>query len=145
MHSHAVHGVAVSAQQEGLLPISQQALVVLTSLGYHDYEGIALSEEEKPRLVADLGGHRHLMLRNHGLLTAAPTIPDAFLAMYTLVAACTIQVRAQSSAQPLRLVPEAIRARIAEQATAVTGGLGGQLAWPGLLRRLRRDTPGFDA
>lgn len=145
MHSHAVNGVAVSAQNEGLLPISQQALVVLTSLGYHDYEGIALSDEEKPRLVQDLGPHRHLMLRNHGLLTVAATIPDAFLAMYTFEAACTIQVRALSSGQPLRAVSPAILDGIAAQATTVTGGLGGQLAWPGLVRKLRRQCPGFDA
>ena len=71
MHTHSINGVAVSAQAEGVLPISQQATLVLASLGYHDYEGIALNEEEKPRLVTDLSDNTFLMLRNHGLLTVS--------------------------------------------------------------------------
>src|SRR5207245_9407395 len=82
MHTHSLNGVAVSAQKSGLLPISQQSLIVLSSLAYHDYEGIALNEDEKPRLVHDLGTRNFLMLRNHGLLTVATTPADAFLAMY---------------------------------------------------------------
>ena len=74
MHTHSINGVAVSAQREGVLPISQQSLFVLASLGYHHYEGVALNEEEKPRLVADLGTNNFLMLRNHGLLTVGNTI-----------------------------------------------------------------------
>src|SRR5882724_6470782 len=70
MHLHTDYGIAVSAQKDGLLPISQQAMGVLSSLGYHDYEGLALNEDEKPRLVRDLGDKNFLMLRNHGLLTA---------------------------------------------------------------------------
>ncbi len=71
MHTHTPNGVAVSAQKNGLLPISQQSMGVLSSLSYHDYEGLALNEDEKPRLVRDLGDKNFLMLRNHGLLTAA--------------------------------------------------------------------------
>src|SRR5437763_1888001 len=95
MHTHSLNGVAVSAQRGGLLPISQQSLFVLSSLGYHDYEGVALRDDEKPRLERDLGDKAFLMLRNHGLLTAADTIPDAFLQMYIFENACDIQVRAQ--------------------------------------------------
>ncbi|HEX7719336.1 MAG TPA: class II aldolase/adducin family protein, partial [Woeseiaceae bacterium] len=79
LHTHTPAGVAVSAQVAGLLPISQASLFPMISIGYHDYEGVALNPEEKPRLVADLGAHSTLILRNHGLLTAAATIPDAFL------------------------------------------------------------------
>ena len=75
MHTHSPNGVAVSAQKNGLLPISQQSMGVLASLGYHDYEGLALNEDEKPRLVRDLGDKNYLMLRNHGLLTAPPRSP----------------------------------------------------------------------
>ena len=96
MHVHTLNGIAVSAQRGGLLPISQQSLFVLSSLAYHDYEGVALRAEEQPRLVHDLGDNTFLMLRNHGLLTAAGSMADAFLAMYVFEAACTIQVRAQS-------------------------------------------------
>src|ERR1700743_626208 len=84
MHTHSVNGVAVSAQEAGLLPLSQQSLGVLTPLGYHDYEGIALNEAEKPRLVQDLGSNTYLMLRNHGLLTVGGTPAAAFGAVHFL-------------------------------------------------------------
>src|SRR5437870_282290 len=90
MHLHTDYGIAVSAQKEGLLPISQQAMFALASLGYHDYEGLALNEEEKPRLVADLGDKNHLILRNHGLLTVGSTVAEAFLSMFILERACKI-------------------------------------------------------
>ena len=96
VHTHSLNGVAVGAQKGGVLPVSQQSIFVLSSLGYHAYEGVALNEAEKPRLVADLGDKSFLMLRNHGLLTVAETIADAFVLMYIFEAACTIQVRAQS-------------------------------------------------
>ncbi len=92
LHLHTLAGVAVSCQKEGLLPISQQSLFVLDQLGYHDYEGVALNDAEKPRLVADLGRNTFLILRNHGLLTVGRSIADAFLAMFTLARACEIQV-----------------------------------------------------
>src|SRR6202166_1456944 len=79
LHVHSINGIAVSAQKNGVLPISQQSIFVLSSLGYHDYEGVALNPEEKPRLVKDLGNKRYLMLRNHGLLTVGATPADAFL------------------------------------------------------------------
>ena len=138
LHVHSVNGVAVSAQKAGLLPISQQSLFVLASLGYHDYEGVALNEDEKPRLVRDLGSKTFLMLRNHGLLTAAPTIADAFLSMYLFEAACMIQVRAQSGGGELVQIAKPILEGIQAQAKTVTRGLGGALVWPGLLRKLDR-------
>src|SRR5258705_1114074 len=97
LHIHSLDGIAVSTQPEGVLPISQQSIFVLASLAYHDYEGVALNEDERPRLVRDLGDRNFLMLRNHGLLTAAETIADAFLFMYVFEASCTIQVRAQTA------------------------------------------------
>ena len=144
MHTHSLNGVAVSAQQDGVLPISQQSLFVLASLGYHDYEGVALNAEEKPRLVADLGESNFLMLRNHGLLTVCNTIADAFLFMYLFEATCMIQVRALAGGKDLSLVNERIVAGIKQQAEQVTKGLGGALAWPGLLRKLDRKNPGYD-
>jgi ribulose-5-phosphate 4-epimerase/fuculose-1-phosphate aldolase len=144
MHIHSVNGVAVSAQQDGLLPLSQQSLVVLKSLSYHDYEGVALSADEKPRLVKDLGNSSTLILRNHGLLTVGPTAAEAFVAMYLCEAACMIQVRAQSGDGKLRMIPQTILDGIKQQVTQVTKGTGfGALAWPGLLRRLDRRNPGY--
>lgn len=144
MHTHSINGVAVSAQKEGVLPLSQQSLFVLSSLGYHTYEGVALNDEEKPRLVADLGANNFLMLRNHGLLTAGKTIADAFLYMYLFEASCMIQVRALAGAKEMVLVDSRIVAGIQQQAEQVTKGLGGGLAWPGLLRKLDRKNPGYD-
>lgn len=144
LHVHSLNGVAVSAQKQGVLPISQQSIFVLAGLAYHDYEGVALVDAEKPRLVADLGTKNYFMLRNHGLLTIAPTIPDAFQLMYTFEAACTIQVRAQAGGGELTLISQQIIDGALEQARQVTKGLGGRLAWPGLLRRLDRRNPGYD-
>ena len=143
LHIHSLHGIAVSAQKEGLLPISQQSLFCLSSMAYHDYEGVALNEDEKPRLVADLGTRNFLILRNHGLLTVGASIPDAFLFMYLLEASCRIQVLAQSGGKELISVPRPILAGIQAQAEKVTRGLGGALAWPGLLRRLDREDPSY--
>ena len=143
LHTHTKAGIAVAAQKNGLLPLSQVSLFPLASVAYHDYEGVALNDEEKPRLVADIGDKSFLILRNHGLLTAAKSIPDAFLAMYLLETACQIQIMAQSSGAELSQISPQILAGIAAQAEKVTKGLGGQLAWPGLLRKLDRVNPGY--
>ena len=143
LHTHTRAGIAVSAQKEGLLPLSQISLVALASVGYHDYEGIALNEEEKPRLVADLGENKLLILRNHGLLAVGASIPDAFLAMYALETACQTQIMAQSSGAQLTQISPQILAGIMAQAEQVTKGLGGDLAWPGLLRKLDRIDSSF--
>ena len=143
MHVHSLNGIAISAQRAGVLPISQQSLFVLSSLAYHDYEGVALQAEEQPRLVHDLADKTFLMLRNHGLLTAAGSMADAFLAMYVFEAACTIQVRAQSGGVELIPIAAPILSGIRAQAAQVTRGMGGALAWPGLLRRLDRVNPGY--
>jgi ribulose-5-phosphate 4-epimerase/fuculose-1-phosphate aldolase len=138
LHTHSLNGVAVSATKNGVLPISQQSIFVLSSLAYHDYEGVALHEGEKPRLVRDLGDKSFLMLRNHGLLTAAPTIADAFLLMYTFESACAIQLRAQAASSELIPVDPKIVAGASMAAKQVTRSMGGNLAWPGLLRKLDR-------
>ena len=143
LHVHSVNGVAVSAQKQGVLPISQQSIFVLSSLGYHAYEGVALNPEEKPRLVADLGDKSFLMLRNHGLLTVAATVPDAFLLMYVFEATCMIQVRAMAGGAELISIDPRIISGAQAMVRQVTGSLGGALAWPGLLRKLDRSDPGF--
>lgn len=145
LHTHSLNGVAVSAQKGGVLPLSQHSIFVLSSLGYHDYEGVALRDDEKPRLVHDLGDRTHLMLRNHGLLTVGATVADAFLAMYFFETVCTIQIRAMAGGSERVDVAPALIATAGQQAAAVTRGLGAQLTWPGLLRRLDRRLPGYDA
>ncbi len=145
LHTHSRAGVAVSAQKAGVLPLSQQSTLILNSLAYHDYEGIALHPDEKPRLQAHLGQANYLMLRNHGLLTVGRTIQDAFLQMYFFENTCRIQIDAQSGGSELNLIgagPIAANANVSKVATA---GQGAQLAWPALLRKLDRENPGYDA
>jgi ribulose-5-phosphate 4-epimerase/fuculose-1-phosphate aldolase len=143
MHLHTTEGVAISTLVSGLGPYSQQSLFALGSLSYHDYEGVALNLEEKVRLVADLGKTNFMILRNHGLLTCADTIPDTFLAMFILQRACEIQLMAQATGKTLVSVNAQILAGIQAQASQVTKAAGGQLAWPGILRKLDRMCPEY--
>jgi ribulose-5-phosphate 4-epimerase/fuculose-1-phosphate aldolase len=145
VHTHTLNGVAVSAQRAGLLPISQHSMFVLASLGYHDFEGPAFNDEEKPRLVADLGDHTSLILRNHGLLTVGETVAEAFVAMYYLEVSCAIQVRAQSGGGELIPVPKDVMEAGYAQAHAEQRRRGGRgrLVWPGLRRRLERIDPSY--
>jgi ribulose-5-phosphate 4-epimerase/fuculose-1-phosphate aldolase len=137
LHTHTRAGVAVSAQKAGVLPISQQSTFVLASLAYHDYEGVALRDEEKPRLQADLGQAHFLMLRNHGLLTVGPSIADAFLAMYIFETACQVQLAAQAAGELITIDPRIIEG-VAEASRVQTDGMGGAFVWPALLRKLDR-------
>ena len=146
LHTHTAAGVAVSAQQQGVLPISQQSLFVLSSLAYHAYEGVALNHEEKARLQADLGENNFLMLHNHGLLTCGSSIADTFLMMFTFQRACEIQVLAQNGAAPLIAIEPQILAGAKAMIAGVTRsaqGMGGALAWPALLRKLDQQDAGF--
>jgi ribulose-5-phosphate 4-epimerase/fuculose-1-phosphate aldolase len=145
LHTHTTAGVAVAAQKDGVLPLSQQSIFVLSGMGVHDYEGVALRDDEKPRLVRDLGPHAFLLLRNHGLLTVGATVADAFLNMYLFESVCRIQVAAMSGGAALVAVDPQIIAGARAQAAMALRGMGGQLAWPGLLRRLDRRLPGYDA
>jgi len=138
LHTHTTAGVAVSAQQRGVLPISQQSTFVLASLGEHPYEGVAFRSDEGPRLQRDLGGNTFLLLKNHGLLTVGASVADAFLAMHTFEAACRIQLAAQSGGGVLDVVDPAILRGTAEALRVQTGGLGGAFVWPALLRKLDR-------
>ena len=138
VHTHTRAGIAVSCQKAGVLPISQQSTFVLSSLAYHDYEGVALNDAEKPRLQADLGHCRFLMLRNHGLLTVGPTVADAFLAMYTFENTCRIQIDALAGGQELITVNPQILRGMEQVSNTVTVGQGSGLAWPALLRKLDR-------
>jgi len=142
LHTHSRAGVGVSAQKCGVLPISQQSTFVLASLAYHDYEGVALRDDEKSRLQADLGTANFLMLRNHGLLTVGRTIPDAFLAMYLFESTCRIQVDALAGGEVIHVNP-AILQGMAEVMSTATVGLGAGLAWPALLRKVERMDPGY--
>lgn len=142
LHTHTRAGVAVSAQKCGVLAISQQSTFVLASLAYHDYEGVAFREDEKPRLQADMGRANFLMLRNHGLLVAGKSIADAFLSMYTFEAACQIQVAAQAGGELTQINPQVVQG-VAEAMRVQTGGMGGAFVWPSLIRKLERSDESY--
>jgi ribulose-5-phosphate 4-epimerase/fuculose-1-phosphate aldolase len=137
LHTHTRAGVAVSAQKCGILPISQQSTFVLASLAYHEYEGLALRDDEKRRLQTDLGGANYLMLRNHGLLVTGKTIADAFLSMYLFENTCRIQLDAQAGGELITVDPRIVSG-VAQAMKDATGGLGAALTWPALIRKLDR-------
>jgi ribulose-5-phosphate 4-epimerase/fuculose-1-phosphate aldolase len=142
-HWHSRAGVAVAAQKKGLLPISQQASLSLASIAYHDYEGIAVDEEEKQSLQRDLGDKVNLVLRNHGLLVVGETIADAFLFMYNLESACQIQIAAMAGNSELIHFDQAIIDDTGRTIQAATKGMLGGIAWPALIRRLDKKDPSF--
>jgi ribulose-5-phosphate 4-epimerase/fuculose-1-phosphate aldolase len=142
LHTHSRAGVAVSAQKCGVLPISQQSTFVLASLAYHDYEGVALRDEEKPRLQQDLGDRNYLMLRNHGLLTVGRSVQEAWLSMYTFENTCRIQIDAQAGGE-LNFVDPKIMVGMDKVMKTATAGQGAGIAWPALLRKLDRIDPSY--
>lgn len=145
LHVHTPYGVAVSAQQDGLKRLTQFAMIVHDDVAYHNYEGIATDLDERERLVKDMGNHNFLILRNHGTLTVGANCATAFLRMYFLEQACKAQILAQCDQKPPREEPPAMSAKVLQQgAPAFTRGIGDNLAWPGLIRRLNRINPGFD-
>jgi len=147
IHVHTPYGIAVSVQKEGLRRYTQFSMQVHDDLAYHDYEGIALDLDERERLIADVGEKSLLILRNHGTLTIGQNCAIAFLRMYLLENACKTQILAQSvgSADQLHEENEDMAARVYQQGLpAFTAGLGDNLVWPGLMRKLNRTNPGFD-
>ena len=144
IHLHTDAGVAVCAQAEGLLPLTQHALIVLPQLAHHDYEGVALNLDERQRIVADLGDKSLMLLRNHGTLAVGDSAAAAWLGIFFLERACKQQTLALSAGRAgVLTAPESAR----EEVRGQTAGMSrvGQLAWPGLLRRLNRTLPGYDA
>ena len=147
IHVHTPYGIAVSVQKAGLRRYTQFSMQVFDDLAYHDYEGIALDLDERERIIKDLGSKSLLMLRNHGTLTLGPTCGTAFLRMYFLENACKTQILAQSVGDESRLheEPEDMGHRVYQQgAAAFMPGMGDNLVWPGLMRKLKRANPGYD-
>jgi ribulose-5-phosphate 4-epimerase/fuculose-1-phosphate aldolase len=144
IHLHTDAGVGVSAQKEGLLPLTQNALLVIPQLAYHGYEGVALNLDERERLVADIGDKKLMLLRNHGTLAVGMNAADAFVGIFFLERACAEQVAALSAGRDNVLIaPEAAQ----QEALGPSKGLAmvSGLAWPGLKRKLDRQLPGYDS
>ena len=147
IHVHTPYGMAVSAQKKGLRRYTQMSMQVYNDLAYHDYEGIALELDERERIVANLGTKSLLMLRNHGTLTLGPSCGTAFLRMYFLENACKAQIFAQSVGHVDLLIeePQEMADRVGMQgAAAFIPGMGDNLIWPGLMRKLARTNPGHE-
>jgi ribulose-5-phosphate 4-epimerase/fuculose-1-phosphate aldolase len=143
IHLHTPHGQAVSAHAEGLLPLTQTAMLVREDVAYHDYEGVAVDLEERERLIANIGDKGAMLLRNHGTLAVGETVGEAFLKIYFLERACEAQILALSAGEALNNPPQG-----APEITAQQGKMGlklaaGALAWPALLRKAYRLDPGF--
>ena len=136
LHLHTDDGVAVSAQKDGLLAITQQSMLVTPHIAYHDYEGVALNHDERERLVADIGDKNLMILRNHGTLSLGPDCAVAFLGIYFLERACTAQIRAQAST--LNMPSKSALETTKEQSAGLFAQGMGDLAWPALLRKLDR-------
>ncbi|MEM8936631.1 MAG: class II aldolase/adducin family protein [Pseudomonadota bacterium] len=145
IHLHTPYGVAVSAQEKGLKRQTQFAMIVHDDLAYHDYEGVATDLDERERIINDMGNHGFLMLRNHGTLTVGANCAIAFLRMYFLEQACKTQILAQCDDRPPLEDSSAMSAKVLQQGSpAFVKGIGDNLVWPGLLRKLHRANPGYD-
>jgi ribulose-5-phosphate 4-epimerase/fuculose-1-phosphate aldolase len=142
LHTHTVAGVGVSAQEEGLLPVSQTAMLFTGNVAYHDYEGIALREDEQERMLADMGDNKVMILRNHGLLTVGETVQEAFLLMYYMEQACRHQIAAQAGGK-IVIPPQQVQEYVAETARGGFGAGAGQREFAALVRRLDRQDTGW--
>jgi ribulose-5-phosphate 4-epimerase/fuculose-1-phosphate aldolase len=151
VHLHSPDGVAVASQAEGMLPLNQRSLAIIPQLSYHDYEGIALNLSEQGRLIADLGGNRLMILRNHGTLAFGSTAGEAWGGIYLLECACTAQVRALSAGRDNVLIaPRAAQEEVIQQLQQQRNAVEGtrplfDLVWDASLRKAYRHSPGFDA
>jgi ribulose-5-phosphate 4-epimerase/fuculose-1-phosphate aldolase len=145
LHLHTVDGTAVSSSPDGLLPLNQTAQLVTHDLAYHDYEGIALDHDERPRLQHDLGTRNHMLLRNHGTLTVGRSVASAFERMYHLERACSMQVRTRA----LGPIAYPVDQHAIDKNTELLSNpdraelRSTKLVWPPLLRKLDRVNPGY--
>jgi len=144
MHLHTLDGTAVATSREGLQPLNQSAQLVIGDLAYHDYEGVALDHAERPRLQKDLGTKNLVLLRNHGTLTVGRTVAEAFMRMYFLERACSMQVRTRVlGREDYPTAPSVIEKNIALGQASGMGYVATELLWPALLRKLDRIDPSF--
>jgi ribulose-5-phosphate 4-epimerase/fuculose-1-phosphate aldolase len=142
LHLHTVAGVAVSSQQDGLLPLFQTAMLLNDQIAYHEYEGVALLLDERPRLVADLGEKNVMLLRNHGTLTVGATVGEAFLAMYFLERACATQIAALAGGAKLHYPAAEVQDVVKSQSQNGVPQVA-KLAWDALLRMLDTKDPSY--
>ena len=142
MHTHTRAGIAVAMQADGLLPVSQKALILMGFLAYHDFEGVVLETGEQERLIADLDDKKIMILRNHGLMSVGTSVAEAFVWMHRLEAACRYQVDGMAGGARLRVPPEEVRRKTIEQGLRILGPQGHArtgFEWPSIVRELERE------
>jgi ribulose-5-phosphate 4-epimerase/fuculose-1-phosphate aldolase len=144
IHLHTPNGQAVSAHADGLLPLTQTAMLICDEIAYHDYEGVAVDLDERARLIADIGDKNAMILRNHGTLALGETVGEAFIRIYFLERACEAQIKALSAgdgnvSNPPQGSPE-LTAEMGKVGLKMSANL---LAWPALLRKAYRLDPSF--
>jgi len=142
IHTHSIAGMAVSALDCGLLPITQTAMY-FDGVGMHEYESVAIDLDEQKRLVRDLGAYKAMILRNHGLLAVGPTVPEAFTNLFWLERACKAQVAAMACNAKLHLPAQEVIDKTNHLYRPETRRRWGPLEWPALLRLADRKYPGF--
>jgi ribulose-5-phosphate 4-epimerase/fuculose-1-phosphate aldolase len=142
IHTHTRAGMAISSLRQGLLPLCQKSMLFQNRLAYHDFRGIAFDLTERESLVADLGPHKAMVLRNHGLLTCGRDCAEAFSLMYQLDLACQVQMDVLAANVAYQVPTEAIAEKAAHQLESYPL-TPADLEWPGLLRKLDRLDPGF--
>ena len=143
MHLHTPAGQAVAAHAEGLLPLTQTAMLVRGDLAFHDYEGVAVDLSERERIVADLGSKNAMILRNHGTLAVGPSVGECFVRLYFMERACQAQIMALSAGESINNPPQGSPEVAAEQGTVGIALAAKLIAWPALKRKAMRLDPAF--
>ena len=145
LHTHSDASTAISAQPEGLLPLTQFAMRFYNRQAFHDYEGVAIDLDEQQRLVRDLGPHKVMLLRNHGILTLGRTVGEAFMLLYYFERAAKIQLMLQAAGTPFLTPSPEVCERAARQFWEQQGDIlaPGEREWPGFLRQLDRSDPSY--
>jgi ribulose-5-phosphate 4-epimerase/fuculose-1-phosphate aldolase len=143
MHLHTPAGQAVSAHEDGLLPLTQTAMLVRGDLAFHDYEGVAVDLDERERLVADLGDKNAMILRNHGTLAVGKNVGECFVRLYFLERACQAQIMALSAGDKVNNPPQGAPEITAQQGQVGVALAANLLAWPALKRKAYRLDPSF--
>ena len=143
MHLHTPAGQAVAAHSEGLLPLTQTAMLIRGDVAFHDYEGVAVDLSERERLVADLGTKNAMILRNHGTLAVGKNVGECFVRLYFLERACQAQIMALSAGDQVNNPPQGSPEVTAQQGQVGVALAANLLAWPALKRKAYRMDPSF--